>query len=431
MNEDTETLHQTLKKQTIELHDKAHKIPYIKNFMKSTISLESYVGHLRAIAILYGSLEYQLSQLKNQEIKDILVDYTPKLPLILADLEYFKAENVRDIIPSVNHALQVADRIMMYSGSPFKLLGILYTLESSLNDWSVFKKQAEETFQLKNGEATNYFGSFDDRFKNFRGNFIQQLNTHITENKQNEEVISGAGEVFHDLLKIYELLFPADEKTLGNHLVAINPEAGNFPIPTDPREIHAAITAGIDCWNTFPYYEKRYKERGRRFTSSDAVWLVTLIGLSDENILKQVNWLANFLAIRGMPTYTMEIQLQLLYTGLTKQISENESKYRKLKTAAGSLKSKRLTHISEAGFEKSNSIFEKHFQELLVSAPICREMKQNTGKLIACSIADDKNGIPDAKSSLENWLKNKETFPDNWISAVENTYTELEKFINA
>ncbi|MFZ4401626.1 MAG: hypothetical protein ACOYO1_16465 [Bacteroidales bacterium] len=82
--------------------------------------------------------------------------------------------------------------------------------------------------------------------------------------------------------------------------------------------------------------------------------------------------------------------------------------------------------MSGFDFDKSNSIFENYFDEFKVTDDICFETKTNIGKLIASSICDDRNGIPDAKKSLEDWLKNKNIFPENWILAVEKTYAKIE-----
>jgi heme oxygenase len=430
-SENIDTLHQLLKKQTIELHNQAHKIPYIVNFLKNNFLLISYIGHLRALAIIYGTLEYQLSNLENQEIKDFLGNYSPKLPLILSDLEYLKANEVKDIMPAICNALHVADKIMLNSvENPYKLLGYIYTLEGSLNGGNVLKKHIIETFNFQNGEATKYLSCFDEKFKSFWDNFVNNLNTKITDNQQKEDILTASNEIFIELMKIYEALFPIDEKALGNHITSLNPEAGNFPIPTNPLEIKAAISAGMNCWNEFPYYEKRYGERGRRFAVSDTVWLVTLSELEEEDAIKQVNWLANFLAIRGMPTFTMEFQIQALYHELSKSIPANEQKYLKLLKTSENIKSQRIIHINETIFENCNSIFYNNFDEFKVSEKICLELKKNIGKLIASSIIDDKNKIPDVKNSLEIWLKRKDIFPENWIFAVEKTYIEIGLLID-
>ena len=423
------TMHSLLKKQTMELHAQAHNIPYIFNLLQNNLPIESYTGYLNSLAIIYGTLENQIETFKKLNLKEFLPDYSLKLPLILADLEFLKADQQKVILPAISHALHIADKIILYSEScPYKLLGFVYTLDGSLNGGNILKKRVSETFALQNNDGIRYFSSFDADFERFWKNFLDILNTKFHEPSQQEDIISAAQEIFLDLMEIYKSLYPFDEKSFVNHVTALNPEAGNYPISSNPLEIQAAIKAGMNCWNEFPYYEIRYGDRGRRFTVSDSAWLVTLCELSQEDVLRQIDWLAKFLSVRGMPTYTMEIQMQQLYKELTDSIPSNEQKYHRLLNIAEILKDRRKIHISESLFETCNSVFEKHFLKLNVSEKKFTDLKKNIGKLIASSIIDNKNGISDDRS-LEKWLKSKEHFPDNWITAVEKALMEIELLI--
>jgi hypothetical protein len=259
---------------------------------------------------------------------------------------------------------------------------------------------------------------------------LDKLNTKIVDNEHRKAIISASKEIFHDLMKIFESLLPFNEKALGNHITSFNPEAGNYPITTNSKEINAALLAGMECWSEFPYYEKRYGDRGRRFTISDSVWLVTLSELSEDEAIKQVNWLAKLLAVRGMPTYTMEIQMHHLYANLLKENPEEKQKYLKLFLAAENLKDQRTYRIHEISFENSDSIFEKCLNSAGVNEAVFTKLKRNMGRLIASSIVDSKNGISDSRKSLEDWLKNTDEFPEKWILAVENVYKEIELLFN-
>lgn len=419
--ETQENLHQSLKNQTLELHEKAHSIPYIKHLLNNDIPLESYVGHLRTFAIIYGTLERQLALTKQDEIKGFLDDYVPKLPLLLADLKTFDSKNVKDIMPAVSKALHVADKILLCSErDPFKLIGFLYTLDGSLNGGSVFKTHLTRTFNLENHQGISYFLAFNNDYKRFWKDFTDKIN-NIVSKTDKEDVLASAKEIFYDLIDIYESLDPFEEKDLQNHITSLNPEAGNFPISSNPLEIEASIIAGQKCWYNFPYYEQRYGERGKRFMISDSVWLLNLCELSQELTNSQVKWLADYLAKRGMPTYTMEIQLEYMYYELVKRIPENEAKYKKLFNASEHLKSRRNKYLSSATFEKCNLLFSEICKELKVSGHNLR----NTGKLIASSIADDENGINESETDFRNWMINPDFFSDEWIMAVKKAYTEI------
>ena len=84
-------------------------------------------------------------------------------------------------------------------------------------------------------------------------------------------------------------------------------------MPSDPREIEAAVEAGNVTWERYPYYEWRYGERGRRYTASDSAWLATLSLLDQENVDQQVHWLGRVLAVRGMPRLLLRDHLRTLY----------------------------------------------------------------------------------------------------------------------
>ena len=316
---------------------------------------ESLVGHLRAFAIIYGTLEHHLERFKANQFEDFLSAYTPKLPLLLKDLEKIKASEVMDIIPAVSNALSIADRIMIYSiKSPWKLIGFIYTLDGSLNE--IIFKTFSKIPNLEDGDYLSFFSVFDIEFKQFWKNFTDKLNSELLDPNTKNDITSGAEEIFYDLMKIYESLYPVDSKYLGNHITALNPEAGNYPVSTNPVEIKCAISAGIKCWEEFPFYEKRYGERGRRFAVSDSAWLVTLSDLPVDLAVKQVKWLANYLAKIGMPTITMEAQLKYLYLELAKAIPEKETKYKSLLLASDELRGNILKIFSDNMISESNHI---------------------------------------------------------------------------
>lgn len=422
--ENPASLHNSLKVQTKELHQKAHSIPYIKNLLNDNVQKESYISHLRTFAIMYGTLERQLLVTKNTDIKSIIEGYLPKLPLILGDLKSLHSNEIKDIIPAIEKALAVADKILLYSEkSPFRLIGFLYTLDGSLNGGSVFKSHLKNAFNLRDNQGISYFSAFNDDYKIFWKNFTDKLNNAIKSESIKEDILVSSEEIFHDLIGIYNCLFPFAENDLKQHITSLNPEAGNFPISTNPLEIEAAIIAGQKCWNEFPYYDQRYGERGKRFTVSDSVWLINLCDLPQELANSQVKWLTDLLANRGMPSYTMEVQLNFMYKELTERVYENESKYKKLKIAADQLKKSREKKIASALFDKCNFIFTEFCQELNVK----ESGMTNTGKLIASSIVDFENGIRESEYDFKSWIMNNKRFSGDWVLAVERTYSEIIK----
>ena len=164
-----------------------------------------------------------------------------------------------------------------------------------------------------------------------------RLEAVTTDEATTARVVAAAGDSFEYLLRIFGALCPLEEGTLKPLATSLNPEAGAHPVPTDLREIEAAVHAGEKCLQKIPYFEARYGERGRRFTSSDSAWLVTLSDLDDAQAIEQVFWLGRVLAARGMPRLTLQIHLELLFEELVNAVPARRERYATLQRAAGAL----------------------------------------------------------------------------------------------
>jgi hypothetical protein len=57
---------------------------------------------------------------------------------------------------------------------------------------------------------------------------------------------------------------------------ALNAEAGDFEVTTDPAALAASELANARTLARFPYLVARFGERGRAFSRSDGAWLVSL-----------------------------------------------------------------------------------------------------------------------------------------------------------
>lgn len=187
----------------------------------------------------------------------------------------------------------------------------------------------------------------------------------------------------------------------------VNPDAGNHPITADPVELEAARRASEETWNAWPYFEARYGERGRRFGVSDAGWLVTLCEKSRAEACEQVRWLAVVLASRGMPSITLEHNLDALHRQLCAAQPKRRKSYDKLQACAAALRSRRLERISDAAM--------REIAALMPGQPVAK-----MGELLVCAVADEANGIARAVSSMEEWLY-KEGVPASWAAAAERT----------
>lgn len=182
-----------------------------------------------------------------------------------------------------------------------------------------------------------------------------------------------------------------------------NPEAGDHPIASDPRELEAGAIAEQRTWREFPYYERRYGARGRRFGASDTGWLITLCDRSDA--MRQASWLGAVLSSRGMPQLLLERHLAALNEELIAALPRMAGRYEVLDACSRKLARERRSVMSQADFDALAATFARddipHFGELLVSAVI-----------------DEKLGIEHAVDSIEKWATDESLFDAEWIAAV-------------
>lgn len=83
-------------------------------------------------------------------------------------------------------------------------------------------------------------------------------------------------------------------------------------MPSHPQEIALALRAGQAAWEEVPKSQQKFGDRGKRFTSSDSCWLVTLSGVSIETATRNLVWLRTVLASRGIPTAILAAHLQAI-----------------------------------------------------------------------------------------------------------------------
>ncbi len=198
-------------------------------------------------------------------------------------------------------------------------------------------------------------------------------------------------------------------------LDALNPEAGDHPICTDPRELQAAVRAGERSWRRFPYYAQRFAERGERFTRSDSAWLASLARHGTVVVYEKVAWLGRVLAARGMPSWLLELHLGVLHAELSRAVVAKSGVYAALLGGAEMLREARVYHLAEEVFGALTTSFAER-----VGAEWDAKLPE-TGGLLAAAVADERAGIAAAVPSLAGWLTDPSRFPQRWTDAVEAT----------
>jgi heme oxygenase len=410
------TLTESLKAATFAAHAGLQTAPYFSALAACQLPLESYVGQLRALAILHSALETALAACPDARVAAVWARDREKFALLQQDLRYFEPRAVADLREATEAALSAAEHLKLLAlERPLALLGVVYVLEGSTLGAAVVRPLVARAFLLTGTDGLAYLHAYGDaapvQWKKFRDG----LNALTLTPAEQNEIIAAAVDFFARLERIFRALYPFAPESRTILVTSINPEAGRHAVPADPREVAAAIRAGDQCWERWPYFPQRYGERGLRFARSDAAWKATLCHYEPAQISQQIRWLGRVLAGRGMPTVLLQDQLVALVNELTAVFPERQSVYEKLLPAAAELLAARRQYLPDDRVAELCAAFDR------AVGPAWAARLPGTGTLLACAVADECSGSPLAVTSLQSWLTDATRFPPVWIAAVAAT----------
>ena len=404
-----------------ERHARMESLPFVAALSAGELPLESYVGQLRAMAVIHCTLEYELSQIPMTEVAAIYFARPSRLVHLRMDLTALDPLLVPDCLEAIEAARSIAEQIRRYRlEQSVDLLSIIYVLEGMTLGNAVHLPDIIKSFGKQVSGSTNYYNSYGDKTTDYWQELRSAMNNIPLNQAENERLVVVAHAFFDQLEVLFSALHPIKKAGIGFTATMLNPEAGQHSVPENATEIKAAVIAANRCNNEFPYFEERYQERGRSFAKSDAAWLATLIQLPQSKLMSQVEWLGRVLGNRGMPRITLERQLELLFEELTAALPDKINSCIGLLEAAGNLKSERNRRIPEETFAE----LARQFHVATNGELHGRLLK--TGELIVSAVCDEAGGISAAVTSLLSWLTDKEHFNDEWISQVIKT-TQLAR----
>lgn len=409
-------LTEELRATTYAVHSRLQAAPFFAALAACQLPLESYVGQLRALAVIHGVLEQMLAECADVRVGSVWRDAMRKLPLLQRDLHYFEPRTVADLKDAVKAAQEAAKQIRLLSlQQPLALLACVYVLEGSTLGARVLRPLVARALLLAGDEGLAYLQAYGSQTATRWSQFQDRMNALEIGPAEREQLGQAAVLFFEQLEAVFLALFPFQEDAKTFLVTSINPEAGRHAVPSDAGEIEASLRAADICWQRFPYFEQRYGERGRRFARSDAAWQATLCRYQPAQILQQVRWLGRVLAGRGMPTLLLQVQLEILVDELVKMAPARKSDYDKLLVGAADLHATRRTYLSDKQLSALGTDFDQ-----AVGSDWGRRLP-DTGVLLGCAVADELAGSPGAVTSLRPWLTDKGRFPPEWIAAVDAT----------
>ena len=420
MNQPTD-MSSKLEQATRSAHDSLERVPYSIGLQMGDVPTDSVVGHLRALAIIYGALDGALAKASTGDRLQFLGRCSaPRLPALMRDLSHFPPSKYRDIQPAIRAAIDLAGCIQRRSATdPASLAGYVYVLEGSRLGALSIAKDIDRILGLGPGESLEYFRGLSGETAEHWKSTIEQLDAHLFDADVQRAVIDAACETFDGFIAIFGALYPYKQEEMLFTSTAINPESGDHPVPQDSDTIRVSLEAGNRCLEQYPYVEMRYGERGVRFTQSDSAWLATLGELDEQTAVRHVKWLARVLSSRGMPSRLLQVHIELLYEDLMKLgVRGGESAYENLRLGASELGESRSSYVDDRQLEQLNAEFEGWV------GPDWAKRMRNTGQLIVSSAVDLKSGMVKSTDSFRLWICDPSRFPRTWIEGVERLYAE-------
>jgi len=401
------TLIDGLRSATWHRHEAFERLPFVNAMVEGTLPLESYIAQLRGLAVILSAVEQALIQSRDPQFDGVMPFIKSRFEMLSADLAFFAQRLVPDILPAVRLSLAFAREIRsLPAKSSGRLIGFLYVLQGTTRGNQVHLPDITRCFNLQDAEGVLFYRGFgaatDASWEEFR------TIINGTADEIEEQAVSGAIRIYDVLERFHEALYPLHDGNFGFTATALNPEAGDHPVPQNPKILQAALRAGRRCHEEFSYYELRYGERGRRFTDSDAAWLAALADQPVEVVADQVLWLGRVLSARGMPFILLERQLVLLAEEL-----EVGSNTEALQTVIADLRQQRFNTVSQSRFDEVCCSVAKLLSP--TSAAKCPDLPL----ILVAAHADAVAGTPECLSSLISWLKSSSIMTDEELEAVQ------------
>jgi heme oxygenase len=396
----------SLRSSTWHRHENFERLPFVTGLINGTLPLESYIAQLRGLAVIFSALEQTLAHSRTLLLERLKPLLRSRFELLCADLAFFTPRLVPDILSAVSSASDVARIIRSASCTcPDKLLGFLYVLEGTTKGNQVHLPDITRCFGLTENQGASFYRGYGSETDSHWHEFRSVMNSASEE--VSDAALRGAVEMYDALERFHELLYPFSDDDRGFTAAALNPEAGEHNVPQNPAILQAALRAGRRCRDEFSYYGRRYGERGRRYTDSDAAWLAALAGQSAATVADQVQWLGRVLSSRGMPFLLMERQLELLVEELD-GLAPTEA----LRHVLDGLRQQRCLLMPQSRFDETCRLLSLHF-----FSPAVVDFPDLPVILVAAQV-DRLAGMPECMASLVAWLRSAAVLTEGQIACV-------------
>ena len=409
-----------LRAETITAHERLEALPFFKALYAGTLPKLSIVSFLRCLAIVHAVLEREIFQNSDPDVAKLGQHVRPKVPLLITDLKALDAETLPSITPAIQSGIEFGAEILTNANNPLSLVGTLYVLEGSQNGGVLLKQAYARCLNMRE-EQPSYFGCYGSTTATHWKEFSDLLTSLVLSDEEAKLVARSAIRCFDRIDTLCMLLYPYSSHQLKHHVVEINFEAGDHAMPQDPLEIVLALRAGRAAWERYPYLDRRFAERGKRFTSSDSCWLLTLTRMPVETATRSLEWLRRVLSSRGIPTVILEGHLRAIAEALAVEFPEQVEMRTRFDRFLSNLQAERQAIGGSETVAHLVELFDRRFHA-------CAGLTvDSAAELIASAWIDERSGIPGAMASTLNWFVDTERFSSEWIANANELATRLNQ----
>lgn len=413
-----------LRKSTKDIHKSIESTPFAQAVLKKELTLETYLGYIRALAIIHAALEGCLNNCHDSRIVKIWSSEMQRSSLLNDDNDYFRWKLIPDSLSAVESALEAAAHIRKVAGeTPIALAGAIYVLMGSTKGAVIMLPLIKKALSLDLSSGLSYLSIHGGQGPEHWESAARVMNELITNPQEIEVVDNTAKFIFRQLHLSFKALLPLQDGEKKYHATTFNPESGTHPVPQNKQDLVAVLRASDKCLSEYPYFVYRYGKRGRRYTDADGAWLVTLADLKSETLHSQIDWLGGVLSNRGMPRVLMARHLEILVTELLFISAGDDPRIKALASAAENIRNDLERHFPG---------HIRKFRALNLEKELGRSNDFSCFEaldLISSAVVDETDGVNKSIESLVSWLADANRFSQQWVLMIKKEVEYLKRLM--
>ncbi len=379
-----------LRRATVQAHRELHGSDLARRFETGSIARHVYVDYLRATAVLVASLRTSLRRRGNEAFAGFLPtldDWTDRLG---ADVRALAADDAVSNERAQDVVVRFMQEVYRHLRSETQwLYGVLYVLYGSHNGNRSIAAAISRGLELDDGSGTTYLRATEGE-EDVLATFRTLVDAQLVSNEHRDLASEGAAATFACFRDVFRAL--EEDAHRGVKASAVNPEAGDHPVPRDRRLAELASEVGRASHVAFGYLSRRYGSRGESFARSDGVWMVTLTEMSATESQSRVDWLARMLSARGIPSICLEHHLERLHHALDREGESIESDPERLLSLSAHVGAARRSVVSDQDWVA------------ITNTPV-PSLDPLGAAVVASAMIDQRSGLADCADSMIRWVE--------------------------